>query len=95
MPMADKTDFQYFGTVQIVALILFQIAVTVFLWRLNPVTTNGTALFAIFLSSDLLAFALTSNIYRQAKQSSQLSMKWPIVGYLVLAVLILASIFAV
>ena len=92
MKMTVRSEFQYFGTIQIVSLVLLQVAVTVFLWRLNPVTTNGTALFAIFLSVDLLSFALISNIYRQEKQQkAQLSMKWLITGYIVIALLVVAS----
>ena len=90
--MTARSEFQYFGTIQIVSLVLLQVAVTVFLWRLNPVTANGTALFAIFLSVDLLSFALISNIYRQEKQQkAQLSMKWLITGYIVIALLVVAS----
>ncbi|MDG6906063.1 MAG: hypothetical protein JRN20_09795 [Nitrososphaerota archaeon] len=89
--MKARSDMGYFARVQVVALILFQVAAAVFLWRLNPVTTNGTALFAIFLSAEMLSFALISHIYRQSKREAEMSSKWLIVGYVVLGLLIVAS----
>lgn len=87
-----ETDFgKHLISIQVAALILFQVTVTVFLWRLNAVTTVSTGLFAIFLSADLLSFALISNMYRQGKQNREPSAKWLIVGYVVLGLLLFAS----
>ncbi|MHB1867506.1 MAG: hypothetical protein ACYCPP_01005 [Nitrososphaerales archaeon] len=93
--METRTDFTtYLNEVQVASLILFQVAVTVFLWRLNAVTTVGAGLFAIFLSADLLSFALISYIYRHVKQDGE-QPKWLIVGYVTLAILLLASFLLV
>jgi len=94
--METRTDFTtYLNEVQVASLILFQVAVTVFLWRLNAVTTVGAGLFALFLSADLLSFALISYIYRHVKQDGEQPTKWLIVGYVTIAMLLLASFLLV
>lgn len=92
--MVARADMSYFARIQVVALVLFQAAAAVFLWRLNPVTTNGTALFAIFLSAEMLSFALISHVYRQSKrEEAETSSKWLIVGYVVLGLLIVLTAY--
>ena len=79
-------------TIQIVALIVLQVAATIFLWTLNAVTTTSTQLFALFLSADLMSFAIISFVYREYKQNNKLRLGWVIAGYAALAVLLLSSV---
>ena len=53
-------------------LILLGIASVAFLWTLNPVGSQGQTTFAIYLSVDLVVFAMASYIYRVSKWNEEI-----------------------
>ncbi len=83
-----------FVTFQVVALIALQACALAVLWSLNALTQADTDAFALFLSIDVLAFVLTSYVYRSFRGGSSPSSTWISAGYLALVVL-LVSILAV
>ncbi len=63
----------------VILLLLMQAFSVVFLWSLDTFTQASEDLFAIFLSIDLLAFAMLSYIYR--KQRTEEGVRgWVILG---------------
>ena len=79
-------------TFQIVFLITLQVAALVVLWLLNPVTQIATDTFALYLSLDLLAFAMISYIYRSKRGAKEPSTAWLALGYLALMVLLVSNL---
>jgi len=51
----------------LVLLLLFGILSVVLLWTLNPTSSQSQTIFAIFLSIDLVVFAMVSYIFRVSK----------------------------
>ena len=78
--------------VQVVFLIALQGASIVVLWLLNPLTQSATDTFALFLSVDLLAFAMMSYLYRSRRSGVEASPAWLAVGYLALIVLLVSNL---
>lgn len=78
--------------VQIIFLIALQISSLFVLWLLNPIGSSATDTFALYLSLDLLAFAMISYIYRSRRSSSEPSRAWLAVGYLSLMVLLVSNL---
>ncbi len=66
---------------------------TGFLWTLNPTDPGAQATFATFLGIDLLAFAAGSYLYRTEKTNEPPSRLWLGMGLVVLAVLLVSSLF--
>ena len=79
-------------TVQVVFLIALQGTSLVVLWLLNPLTQAATDTFALYLSVDLLAFAMMSYIYRSRRYDRVASAAWLAVGYLVLIILLVSNL---
>ena len=50
-----------------VLLLVFALLSVIFLWTLNPVSSQSQTVFAIFLSIDLVVFAMVSYIFRVSK----------------------------
>lgn len=50
-----------------VLLLLFGLLAVIFLWTLNPVGSQSQAIFAVYLSIDLIMFAMVSYIFRVSK----------------------------
>jgi membrane associated rhomboid family serine protease len=48
-------------------LLLLGLVSVVFLWTLNPVSSQGQTTFTVYLSIDLVVFAMASYIYRKSK----------------------------
>ena len=48
-------------------LLLLGLLSVIFLWMLNPVSSQGQTIFAIYLSIDLVVFAMASYIFRKSK----------------------------
>ena len=69
-----------------------QVATIVVLWFLNPLTQASTDTFALYLSADLLAFAMISYIYRSRRGSGTPSQPWLAVGYLALIMLLVSNL---
>lgn len=81
-----------FIRLQVIMLIVLQAAAAVVLWLLNPTTQPQTDTFALFLSVDLLAFAILSYQYRARRNGGLPNAAWVSVGYLVLVVLLSADL---
>lgn len=58
------------------------------LWTLSTSTTSGESLFAVYLSADLVAFAIISYIYRVNKVGGDLDPAPLMAGFLTLAILV-------
>jgi membrane associated rhomboid family serine protease len=54
-----------------VLLLLFGLLSVAFLWTLNPIGSQSQTTFAIFLSIDLLVFAMVSYIFRVSKWNEE------------------------
>ncbi len=81
-----------FAALQVVFLVALQAVTTSVLWLLNPLTQAGTDTFALYLSVDLLAFAMISYIYRSKKGPGFPSQTWLALGYLALMVLLVSNL---
>jgi len=79
-------------SLQVIFLIALQAATLVVLWLLNPVTQIATDTFALYLSLDLLAFAMISYIYRSRREGRDANAGWLAVGYLALMVLLVSNL---
>lgn len=77
---------------QVIFLIALQVVTLAVLWLLNPLTQAATDTFALYLSLDLLAFAMISYIYRSRRESREPSVAWLATGYLALMVLLVSNI---
>jgi len=81
-----------FVTVQVVMLIALQVTATVLLWLLGPITQAQTDTFALYLSVDLVAFAILSYQYRSLRSGRQANTSWLALGYLSLVVLLSSNL---
>lgn len=77
---------------QIIFLIALQITSFVVLWAMTPVTQSATDTFALYLSTNLVAFVIISYIYRAMRMSKEPSRAWVSVGYLALMVLLVTNL---
>ncbi len=80
---------------QVLSLIALQVCSVIVLWSLNAVNQAATDTFALFLSIDVLAFVLTSYVYRSYRGGSSPSQSWVSTGYLALIVLLVSILAAV
>lgn len=81
-----------FLTLQVMFLVALQLTTLVVLWLLNPITQSATDTFALYLSLDLVAFAMISYIYRSRRNGGYPSQAWMAVGYLSLIVLLVSNL---
>ncbi|MDG6941997.1 MAG: hypothetical protein JRN34_03635 [Nitrososphaerota archaeon] len=79
-------------TLQVVFLIALQGTSIGVIWLLNPLTQSSTDTFALYLSVDLLAFAMMSYLYRSKRSGGEPSSAWLAVGYLALIVLLVSDL---
>jgi hypothetical protein len=77
----------------VVLLLLLQLLSVYFLWTLNPATEEGEAIFALYLSVDLVSFAMISHIIRSDKWKSSISRVTLLAGCFFLALLLLSAAF--
>ena len=77
---------------QVIFLVALQFLTLAVLWILNPLTQQATDSFALYLSLDLLAFAIISYIYRSRRESRDPSRAWLAVGYLALIELLVSDL---
>jgi hypothetical protein len=75
-----------------VFLIGIQVTSFLVLWFLNPMNQAATDTFALYLSLDLVAFAILSYIYRSHRNSKQPNQMWISIGYLALIVLLVSNL---
>jgi hypothetical protein len=79
---------------RIVALLLLLGLLSVyFLWTLNPVSQTSEAIFALFLSVDLVSFSMISYIYRVDKRGDNASRGLLLAGCCMVLLLLLAGLF--
>ncbi len=80
---------------QVLSLITLQVCSVVVLWSLNALNQASTDAFALFLSIDVLAFVLTSYLYRSYRAGSSPHPTWVSAGYLALVVLLVSMLAVV
>jgi hypothetical protein len=78
--------------VQAIMLIVLQVIATSLLWLLNPIDQAQTDAFALFLSVDLISFAMLSYQYRARRYEHAPNSAWTAVGYLALVVLLVSAL---
>jgi phosphoglycerol transferase MdoB-like AlkP superfamily enzyme len=69
-------------------LIVLQVIATALLWVLNPIDQAQTDAFALFLSVDLISFAMLSYQYRVRRHEQTPNPAWTAIGYLALIALL-------
>jgi hypothetical protein len=78
---------------RIVGLLLIVAAMSVFgLWTLSTATVAGESTFAVYLSLDLLAFAMISYVYRVDKRGDDIAMVPMLAGLVMLLILAVAGL---
>jgi len=60
-------------------LLLFGLLSVIFIWTLNPVSSQSQTAFAIYLSIDLIIFAMVNYIFRISKWGEEVK-RLPLVG---------------
>jgi hypothetical protein len=79
---------------RIVALLLLLGLLSVyFVWTLNPLSQTSEAIFALFLSIDLVSFSMISYVYRVDKRHDSASRGLLLAGCCMLLLLLLAGLF--
>ena len=79
--------------IRMVGLLLIIAAVSVIgLWTLDTSVVSGESLFAVYLSMDLVAFAMISYVYRVVKGGDNVRQVPLLAGLFMLLVLILAGL---
>jgi len=76
----------------IILLLILQADVTVFLIGLGFATNVNQNTFALFLTIDLIAFAMTTYIYRTERVEALPNRVWLILGSAVIAVVFFSSL---
>jgi membrane associated rhomboid family serine protease len=71
-----------------VLLLIFGLLSVIFLWTLNPVSSDSQTIFAIYLSVDLVVFAMISYIFRMSKWGEDVKRMPLIAGCAALLVLL-------
>lgn len=69
-------------------LLLLGLLSVIFLWMVNPIASQGETIFAIYLSIDLVVFAMASYIFRKSKWKEEVG-RWPLIGGCVMLLLLL------
>jgi hypothetical protein len=77
---------------QVIFLLAIQFTSIVVLWSLNPLTQAATDTFALYLSLNMVAFAIVSYMYRSRRSSKAPSPAWLAIGYLALIVLLVSNL---
>lgn len=67
----------------------------VVLWVLNPLTQSATDTFALFLSLELVSFALVSYAYRARREERVANQAWVALGYLIIVILLVSNLMLV
>lgn len=81
--LSDTVAFTVFAL-----LILLGLLSVIYLWTLNPVEPQAQTTFAIFLSVDLVVFAMASYIYRVSKWNERVG-RLPLLGGCVMLLILL------
>jgi hypothetical protein len=75
-------------------LVVVGFASSAVLWTIDTSLASGEQLFAVYLSIDLIAFAMISYVYRVTKTGDSIG-RIPLLGGSILLLLLLAAGFAV
>jgi len=75
-------------------LVIVGFASSLVLWTLDTSLASGESLFAVYLSIDLIAFAMISYVYRVTKTGDSIG-RIPLLAGGIMLVLLLAAGFAV
>jgi len=75
-------------------LVIVGFAASLALWTLDTSLASGESLFAVYLSIDLIAFAMISYVYRVTKTGDSIR-RIPLLAGSVMLLLLLAASFAV
>lgn len=75
-------------------LVIVGFASSVVLWTIDTSVASGESLFAVYLSIDLIAFAMISYVYRVTKTGDDIG-RVPLLAGCALLILLLAAGFAV
>jgi hypothetical protein len=73
-------------------IIALQVTATAILWFLAPITQAATDTFALYLSVDLVGFAMLSYQYRVTKAGRGASQAWLALGYLAMVTLLASNL---
>jgi len=77
-----------------ILLLVFGVVSVVFLWALNPTSSQSQTTFAIFLSIDLVVFAMVSYIFRVSKWN-EVAKRFPLLaGCIALLILLYIGLTA-
>jgi hypothetical protein len=79
-------------SLQFIFLVVLQASTIPVLWLLNPISQSSTDAFALYLSLDLLAFAILSYAYRSTRWGRKPNQAWMALGYLSLIVLLVSAL---
>lgn len=77
---------------QVIMLVALQLTAAVLLWVMSPITPTQTDTFALFLSVDLLGFAILSYQYRTRRHGRLPNPAWTSLGYLALIILLSSNL---
>jgi uncharacterized sodium:solute symporter family permease YidK len=92
--MEEMSELPHWTNRRIVALLLLlQLLSVYFLWTLNPASEEGEAIFALYLSVDLISLAIISHIFRADKWKSSIRRATLLAGCCFLALLLLFVAF--
>lgn len=72
-------------------LVLLGFVSSFVLWTIDTASSSGESLFALYMSIDLIAFAMIAYIFRAAKSGENVARIWMIVGFCLMLVLIAAG----
>jgi len=78
----------------IVLLLLFGLLSVIYMWTLNPVSSRSQTTFAIYLSIDLVVFAMVSYIFRVSKWNEDVKRLPLIAGCVALLILLYVGLTA-
>lgn len=78
-----------------ILIIALQVTATALLWVLAPITQAQTDTFTLYLSVDLVGFAMLSYMYRAERQGRQASPSWLAMGYLSLVLLLSSNLLII
>lgn len=73
-------------------LLLLQVFSVVFLWLLDTFSQTGESLFALFLSIDLISFAMLSYVYRKRRNHEDARDSVVLAGCAVILILMLGIV---
>ncbi len=90
--MSEQTEQIAVRIVGLLVIVAFTSSVV--LWTIDTSLASGESLFAVYLSIDLIAFAMISYVYRVTKTGDSIG-RIPLLAWCVLLLILLVAGFAV